>query len=258
MFPRYGRKNRRYRVRPVKDTKRNEKKLLVQSAVSFIIALIWIIVSFFEFAPKKKLNRYLYSTYSFKEWQEAFLPAVKKIKSTSSDVAGFYMSFFNIEDEKAKKISPTPSAEAKIEVTDKLEKEEKTSKEDSLLWRMPLGGEISSEFGERVHPLSGEVAMHTGIDIASDEGEGVYAVCEGVVKTTGYDSANGNYVILTHQNGITSVYIHLSKITVSEGDRVTIETKIGEVGSTGNATGPHLHFEIKENGESVDPSKYIK
>ena len=128
---------------------------------------------------------------------------------------------------------------------------------DSSL-RLPLESDsfwVSSEFGKRKNPFSGEMKNHNGIDLAAPEGTPVYAIKDGAVYTAiENDREFGNYIILTHDLGkMTSVYAHLSKITVDRYQSVRKGDVIGYVGQTGMATGPHLHFEIRTGGKAEDP-----
>lgn len=117
---------------------------------------------------------------------------------------------------------------------------------------------LTSEFGMRTSPISGKRLMHKGIDMAAPMGTPIHAAQDGTVITkVAMDNVYGNYIILDHGKGMTSLYGHMSKILVSKGDRVSAGETIGLVGSTGMSTGPHLHFEIKLNGELQDPQKYI-
>lgn len=128
---------------------------------------------------------------------------------------------------------------------------------DSAL-RLPLDNDsywVSSEFGKRKNPFSGEMKNHNGIDLAADEGTPVYAIKDGAVYTViENDSEFGNYIILSHDQGkMTSVYAHLSKVYVDRYQYVKKGDVIGLVGQTGKATGPHLHFEIRTGGKAEDP-----
>ena len=119
---------------------------------------------------------------------------------------------------------------------------------------------LTSPFGMRVSPISGQWKFHRGIDMTAAPGTVVMACRAGTVKNIGRnDFVYGNYVILRHEDGMTSLYAHLSYIyDLAEGETVLRRQPIGKVGQTGLATGPHLHFEIKVNGEAQDPEKYIK
>ena len=128
---------------------------------------------------------------------------------------------------------------------------------DSAL-RLPLDSSsfwVSSEFGKRKNPFSGEMKNHNGIDLAAPEGTPVYAIKDGAAYACIENDAEfGNYIILSHDQGkMTSVYAHLSKITVERYQYVKKGDVIGFVGQTGMATGPHLHFEIRQGGKAEDP-----
>lgn len=128
---------------------------------------------------------------------------------------------------------------------------------DSAL-RLPLDSEsfwVSSEFGKRKNPFSGELKNHNGIDLAAEEGTPVYAIKDGAVfSAISGDSTFGNYIILTHDLGkMTSVYAHLSSLCVEKYQNVRKGDLIGYVGQTGMATGPHLHFEIRQGSKAEDP-----
>ncbi len=121
-----------------------------------------------------------------------------------------------------------------------------------------IDGTVSSEFGERVHPINGTLGVHKGIDIALDEGEPIYAIFDGEIIEANYDQWNGNYIKIKHDNNIISVYCHCSKLFVKKGDIIRGGEIIAEVGSTGQSTGPHIHFEIRINDISYNPSFALK
>lgn len=118
---------------------------------------------------------------------------------------------------------------------------------------IPLEGEITSDFGARIHPLTGEHSFHAGIDIAGDTGEPIYAVYDGEVIVADYDQWNGYYIKIIHDGNIMTVYCHCNSLYVEKGDIVKAGDIIAEVGSTGSSTGPHLHFEFRINDVSYDP-----
>jgi murein DD-endopeptidase MepM/ murein hydrolase activator NlpD len=127
---------------------------------------------------------------------------------------------------------------------------------------MPIQGtyRISSNFGTRIHPITGQRHTHTGMDFAAPQGTNIYAAESGIVTVARSMSGYGNAVIIDHGNGLWTVYGHIRNggIKVSEGDSVKKGQKIAEVGSTGNSTGPHLHFEVRKNQVPVNPSGYLK
>lgn len=122
---------------------------------------------------------------------------------------------------------------------------------------VPVHGEITSEYGNRVNPVSGEYLMHSGVDIAADQGSEIRAAYSGIVSEVGKNSVGGNYISLIHKDGSETLYCHCSKIIAKKGDVIRAGETIALVGSTGRSTGPHLHFEICVNGETVDPLIYL-
>ncbi|MBB5225841.1 M23 family peptidase [Treponema ruminis] len=122
--------------------------------------------------------------------------------------------------------------------------------------QLPLSKKIiTSEFGYRTSPISGKWKFHAGIDLAAPIGTEVFACKHGRVKTAAYSEIYGNYIVLLHDKNTTSLYAHLSKILVKKGQAVSTGECIGLVGTTGASTGPHLHFEVRENGTPKDPAK---
>ncbi|MEL7668446.1 MAG: M23 family metallopeptidase, partial [Actinomycetota bacterium] len=127
----------------------------------------------------------------------------------------------------------------------------------------PSGG---SAFGYRIHPILGYRKMHTGIDIGGRavgkniNGATIVAAADGKVIYAGYRGGYGYCTIIDHGNGVTSLYAHQQSgsISVRNGQTVSKRDAIGKVGSTGLSTGPHLHFEVRVNGNPVDPMKYLK
>ena len=115
---------------------------------------------------------------------------------------------------------------------------------------------ISSRFGERIHPITGELKNHNGMDIASNMGTTVYAADGGRVVLAEWYGGYGNCIMIEHGNGYKTLYGHLSVISVKNGQTVNQGEAIGQVGSTGNSTGPHLHFEVYLNGGRIDPEQF--
>jgi len=128
-----------------------------------------------------------------------------------------------------------------------------THKEQS--YSLPVKGIISSSFGMRKHPIYGDYRFHQGVDIAAPEGTEVHPIRGGKVIFSGEQSGYGNVVIIDHGNGLISKYGHNKVNFVREGEDVDTDTVIALVGSTGKSTGPHLHFEVRYEGESTDPVK---
>lgn len=124
-----------------------------------------------------------------------------------------------------------------------------------MIW--PLHGEITSEYGYRTHPIYGDARYHSGLDIGGDYGEAIVAAAAGTVIHAGWISGYGYTVIIDHGGGITSLYAHNEELAVGEGQHVSQGQMIAYCGSTGNSTGPHCHFEVREGGEPVSPYGYL-
>ena len=127
-------------------------------------------------------------------------------------------------------------------------------------YRKPVVGEVefTSGFGVRSDPFLGRPAMHTGLDFRAAMGDPVRATANGKVVSAGWSGGYGRMVEIDHGNGLSTRYGHLSEIDVKVGDQIKIGQVIGEVGSTGRSTGPHLHYETRIDGEAVDPQKFLR
>lgn len=122
----------------------------------------------------------------------------------------------------------------------------------NFIW--PLIGELTAGFGWRVHPISGERKFHKGIDIAAPIGTPIFAAAPGIVTEAGWDEGGyGNKVVIQHADGRQTLYAHNNRLFVSKGQTVRQGDPIAEVGSTGRSTGPHLHFEVIQGQQLLDP-----
>lgn len=126
-----------------------------------------------------------------------------------------------------------------------------------FIWPCPSSSRITSAFGGRESPTEGASSNHQGIDIGASTGSDIVAAADGVVTIATYSASAGNYVMLSHGGGVSTVYMHCSSLNVSEGQSVTQGQVIAKVGSTGYSTGPHLHFGIRSGGSYVNPSNYV-
>lgn len=125
----------------------------------------------------------------------------------------------------------------------------------AFIW--PVNGVITSPYGYRTHPIFGTTIYHSGIDIGVDYGTPVHAADSGVVVEAGWISGYGYAVVIDHGNGLSTLYGHNESLNVSSGQSVSQGQVIAYAGSTGNSTGPHVHFEVRSNGDPVDPSAYL-
>jgi len=127
------------------------------------------------------------------------------------------------------------------------------------MFRFPLiNYRVTSAFGMRANPVTGNINMHQGVDLAAPEGTEVFSTADGVVISIGDDPVYGIYVIIGHQNRWTSLYGHLQKVETVLQAEVKSGALIGRVGSTGQSTGPHLHFELRQDGRAIDPSRRLR
>ncbi|MDP8971232.1 MAG: M23 family metallopeptidase, partial [Actinomycetota bacterium] len=124
-----------------------------------------------------------------------------------------------------------------------------------LLW--PAQGPKTSDFGWRTHPLFGTRSFHAGIDIGAGHGAPIWAADAGVVVAAAARGGYGNTVVVDHGEGLSTLYAHQSRVAARPGQAVSRGQVIGYVGSSGYSTGPHLHFETREDGTPVDPMRYL-
>lgn len=122
---------------------------------------------------------------------------------------------------------------------------------------LPVQGRLSSDYGWRTHPISGEKKFHGGMDIAAPTGTEIHAAQRGLVTFAGVRPGYGNVVEIRHPDGTTGRYAHASRLHVATGQTVDVGEAIADVGATGQVTGPHLHFEVRKNGNPIDPERWL-
>ena len=174
---------------------------------------------------------------------------VRAVKSASSDISPLI--------DQISAVAPSPTAAQAPAPT--LEKEA-TAPQPSSGFRPPLAAvNVTSTFGYRTNPLTGAAGeLHTGIDFAGSCGTAVFAAGTGTVTEAGWSQyGGGNRIVIDHGGGIKTTYNHLATIGVSVGQQVSGGAQIGGVGTTGNSTGCHLHYEVMENGQTVNPASYL-
>ena len=130
---------------------------------------------------------------------------------------------------------------------------------ESLSWPLETDGSVtlSALYGSRVHPVTGKTTFHSDIDIPRDAGTPVLAAADGTVEEAGFDAREGTYIVIRH-GALTTKYCHLQEESADEGEQVRTGDPIGLVGSTGQSTGPHLHFEVALDGTAQDPLSYLE
>lgn len=128
----------------------------------------------------------------------------------------------------------------------------------AFLWPSAASTRVTSPYGSRIHPITGKQKFHKGLDIGAPNGSDVLAAADGTVVTSGWNAGGyGNYITINHGGGLVTLYGHNSKLLVSAGETVKKGQVIAKVGSTGNSTGPHIHFEVMLNGSVVNPYNYL-
>jgi murein DD-endopeptidase MepM/ murein hydrolase activator NlpD len=122
----------------------------------------------------------------------------------------------------------------------------------------PVNGQITSRFGDRSDPLSGEGAFHAGVDLTADSGTPVHAAADGIVSVAQFATRYGRTIIIDHGSGMSTLYAHLSAFDVIPGTEVRRGQVIGQSGASGRVSGPHLHFEVRQGGNPVNPAQYLQ
>jgi murein DD-endopeptidase MepM/ murein hydrolase activator NlpD len=132
-------------------------------------------------------------------------------------------------------------------------------KQDTNSMFLPIKGRITSEYGWRVHPISGKKSFHTGLDIGADYNTKIKSALSGTVRAAVKDDPDyGNYLIISHSNNVETMYAHCNKLLVEKGDTVDKKEVVALVGSTGISTGPHLHFEVRISGSRLNPKWFVE
>jgi len=121
----------------------------------------------------------------------------------------------------------------------------------------PVDGHITSQYGKRQHPRSGEDEFHSGIDIAAEPGMPVKATADGIISFAGWSGGSGNLVVIEHGFGFSTFYAHNKMVAVRIGQKIRRGEVLGYIGSTGNSTGPHVHYEVWQAGSPANPNKYL-
>ena len=127
----------------------------------------------------------------------------------------------------------------------------------AYVWPCPSSRTITSNYGYRVHPVTGAKKLHSGMDIGASYGAAVVAAASGTVIMSKYYGGYGNCIIIDHGGGVSTLYGHMSSLVAKTGQTVSAGETIGKVGSTGVSTGNHLHFEVRINGSTVNPANYV-
>ena len=197
---------------------------------------------------------------SAKEEQEA---AKANLKSQEAEVDALISQISSQEDQVEKAHAQLQAAAAAVDKEIAAAEKELAAQisnvvsESGFMWPLSGYNTLSSLFGSRVHPVTGKANNHTGIDIPAPSGTPIKAAKSGVVTTSTYNSSYGNYVVVSHSDGTSTLYAHMVRRGVSKGQTVSQGQTIGYVGTTGSSTGNHLHFEVRVNGVRKDPVSFF-
>lgn len=180
-----------------------------------------------------------------------------QVLSNTKTTREYYISkLSNEEKELQQKIDTYNNQVAELEAEIKLLAANSISEDyigGAIKWPVPGYSTITSQYGMRVHPITGAYKLHTGVDIGAPMGSSFVAAANGIVTKATYNFAYGNMVIIDHGGGVQTLYAHGSEIMVQLGQSVSAGTEVLKVGSTGYSTGPHAHFEIRINGQTINP-----
>lgn len=244
------------KAKPQRPTENFNKVVFVQVAVcAFVILLIFLAGKFspstFEFV-KDEFGRIMSVDMSAQELLDSAKGAAEDVMGSSEEKTT--ESTTTTEDKNKEELNGEggeDNEDTAVAVMASLGKNDKIA--------VPVSGRVTSRYGYRTNPISGNYGLHTGVDIAATEGTNIVAAYNGVVKDTGYGNKKGNYVLMEHSDGTETLYCHCSKVLVEEGTVIRAGETIALVGSTGWSTGPHLHLEIhNKNGSTVDPLSVIE
>lgn len=201
---------------------------------------------------------------SLKNEQEAVNTLIaekeKEIKAYQGDIANQSAAIAEYEADIAEQNAAIAALEKAVAADKAALAEQNRLKYDGGMFQMPCPGykRISDDYGNRIHPTLGVKKFHNGVDFAAPSGTAILAAYDGKVVGAAYNSSMGNYVMIDHGDGLYTIYMHASKLYVSNGQTVSKGEKIAAVGSTGRSTGPHLHFSVRLNGNYVSPWEYLK
>ncbi len=185
---------------------------------------------------------------------------LKKLLSTHSDPETVRIKTEKVWNELE---SVVPSLEVGAQSPEDSTRQYEIQKEESVpvaaktVFSVPTQGVITSEFGQRTDPLNESTAFHTGLDIAASTGTPIFAAAEGEVVHAGELGGYGLAVKIRHKDGLVTLYGHCSELLVTEGQQVSSNQEIAKMGSTGRSTGPHLHFEIIDGEEYLNPADFL-
>lgn len=227
--------------------------LILQTVAVGLIILFAVILRLFGGDIYKSISGWYHSRFDEITTADEVLKPENNTSSddstTTSDSTESESIKDNIHEEYDKQIDGNVSGN--LTNFDDMQQSVGVSSVNTFQW--PLIGTITSRYGYRKSPFTGENSMHNGLDIAKEQGSSIISAYDGTVSAAGYSSSYGYYIMIDHGNSVETLYAHCSKLLVEKGDVVRKGDKIALVGSTGRSTGPHLHFEVRVGGYRLDP-----
>lgn len=253
----------RVRQKSEKPMSKRERRRLVRLSVSGILLVLVVAVKLLmpdlANAYKDKLLNLMGEDTDIVEAFSAMGKAFSKEGGIRDTLEDAYTAVFG-EKKPEEAASPAQTAAAFSGVYTQESLPEQTALDQRVLgfaYAPPLEGTVTSAFGYRLHPIAGENRFHYGVDIDAEEGTGIRAFADGVVGVVAQSSDLGNYVTVDHPGGFTTLYAHCKCITASAGQTVRCGAILAQVGQTGAATGPHLHFELHWDQVYINPVYYV-
>ena len=252
-------------------------ELLVESnGISDLVTRLYIVKSVYDY-DKEVINKYIESKELVEDAKQIIvnekneqLEAKEILQEKKSKLDGLRKEKDTIINKLNSDIAALEAEEARMEADYKaiqnelnaaLSSSSGTTKSSysggKFCWPSAVSQRITSPYGYRPHPISGKKKLHRGIDIGAGMGTNVLAAEAGTVVTAGWNNSYGYYITINHGNGYVTLYAHNSKLLVSKGNKVTRGQVIAKCGSTGNSTGPHIHFEVSLNGQLQNPMNYF-
>ncbi len=250
----------------VPHTDRKPVSLKVPSVGIFLSIIFWCIGTVYVFSIAVQAFEYQRMKTNLDYYSGQFMELKNTIISLRNAESEF-KKLFSVKDKQNTSDSGSIDMESlKLQIKETMEsvgeiKDYLREQKDLYLatpkgW--PTDGHVTSDFGNRIHPKSGRKDYHTGLDIAADPGTAVTATADGIVSFAGWSGGSGNLVAIEHGFGFSTYYAHNRSLTVKVGQKVKRGDTIGHIGSTGNSTGPHVHYEVWRDGKPQNPSSYLE
>jgi murein DD-endopeptidase MepM/ murein hydrolase activator NlpD len=266
-------------------------RAILGASIAFAVIFVFFLLDYFSMTmTKAKYKELLKETAAQKETRTGYENTIAQMKETITNfedyarkinvlagiqspnniegepgIGGGERVDLNLTNKTGKEVSPgaIQSIKQRAESVEKnlnymyqfFENQSTTLATTPTVW--PTVGWVSSSFGSRIDPYTGRNAFHTGLDIATNLNNPVVATANGVVVQVGFDKYKGNFVCISHGNGLSTEYWHLQKYAVKVSQKVDRGQVVGYVGQTGKALGPHLHYEVHLNGKPINPIDYI-